>query len=315
MNICYSLPARKALFDSLGGINDTTVQNREWLYMLHEDTRQSLAIEGYFASEEDLERVLAGAKTSLEISNYFRTAQTVYDQALQYYRDNAMPPFNVSLIRHIHSELFRGIDNRRGDFRKEAIRIQGAKVVPPSEDVEDYLRASFAIIVADLSSRPFLDALSRSHALFESIHPFFDGNGRTGRIFLNYIAVSQGYPPIIIKGDDQAERNRYYMALEQADSGFHSGFAEPTPVALHKQLARGNFASLQDLLCDSLLPQLNQLTIINIEKQEPLVDIATLSQSLNVKEGTLRQWVSRGKMLAVKRGNRLYSHPRLVLPE
>lgn len=311
----YSLDARKALLERIGGISDTTVQNQEWLYMLQADTRQSLAIEGYFATEEDLENVLIGTKAAPEISNYFRIAQTMYDQALQYHRENTPAPLALPIVRHIHSELFRGIDNRRGELRKESVRIQGAKVVPPAEDIEHYLRTSLIVIAEDLETFPFLEALARSHALFESIHPFFDGNGRVGRIFLNYIAISRGYPPIIIKGDDITARQRYYNALELADEGFHLGFPAATTTALRRGLNKGNFDTLLTLLSDSLVPQLDHLIIANLEKQEPLVDMATLSRSTGIKEGTLRQWVNRAKLIAVKRGNRLYSHPGLILAE
>ncbi len=104
---CYMLTERQNLFVRLGGLPETTVYNTEWLYILGEDTRQSLAIEGVFATEEELERVLKGGKTCQEITNYFRASQTVYDQALQYYRDQARPPLGLPIVRHIHSELFR----------------------------------------------------------------------------------------------------------------------------------------------------------------------------------------------------------------
>ena len=68
------LDARKALLERFGGMPETTVQNTEWLYKLEQDTRHSLAIEGYFASEDELEAVLQGRKSNREITNYFRTA-------------------------------------------------------------------------------------------------------------------------------------------------------------------------------------------------------------------------------------------------
>ena len=82
------------------------------------------------------------------------------------------------------------------------IRIQGAKVTPPAHDVEGYARA-FVRLVPDLLARyPVVPALARIHTLFESVHPFADGNGRAGRILINYLAVTQGVPPIIIKGEE-----------------------------------------------------------------------------------------------------------------
>ena len=47
---CYMIEERTALLESLGGLPKTTISNSEWRYMLEEDTRQSLAIEGHFAT-------------------------------------------------------------------------------------------------------------------------------------------------------------------------------------------------------------------------------------------------------------------------
>src|SRR5579884_1073141 len=246
---CDSIPERVALFERLGGLPETTVSNTEWLYMLQEDTRQSLAIEGYFATEEQLKAVLHGGRTDLAIANYFRTAQTVYDQALQNYRDKSFV-LSVPIVRHIHSELFREVDERRGVFRKGGITIHGAKVQPPEFDVDAYVRAALQVTDELIRALPILPALARAHALFESIHPFHDGNGRVGRILLNYLGMSQGYPPIVIKGTSAQERSRYYAALEAADRGFHQGFPDPSPQVLRGRLEEGDFEPLSQLLCE-----------------------------------------------------------------
>lgn len=48
------------------------------------------------------------------------------------------------------------------------------------------------------------------HILFEAVHPFVDGNGRTGRLLLNFILMKHGYPPVNVKF---ADRRRYYDAF------------------------------------------------------------------------------------------------------
>jgi Fic family protein len=312
---CYMIEERRALLESLGGLPETTVRNQEWLYMLEEDTRQSLAIEGHFATEEELEAVLGGRKTDLEILNYFRIAQTVYDQALQYYRDKTPPPLGLPVVRHVHSELFRGLTERRGEFRKEGIQVRGAKVPPPEYDVDIYLTAALTVTAEVLRTKPVLPALARAHALFESIHPFLDGNGRVGRVLLNYLAISKGYPPIVIKGEARADRERYYAALEAADKGFHKGFPDPTVQALRTRLEEGSFEPLSLLLCEGLLPRQDRLIALALEQQEPLVSLAELASQLGVKESALRLRAVRGRLIAVKRGRKLYSHARLALPE
>ncbi len=303
---------RKSLLESLGGFSETTVQNAEWLYMLQEETRNSVSIEGYFATEQELKAILAGRKTAAEILNYYRTAQTLYDLAVQYAREGVLR-LDMPLVWHVHSELFRGLSERRGALRRGGIQIQGAKVRPPEFDVDAYVRAWIQLSLDWLKSLPILAALARSHALFESIHPFEDGNGRAGRILLNWLAVSRGYTPIIIKGFTQEERDRYYHALEEADQGLQQGFPDPQPAALRQQLEQGNFGRLEALLFEGLRDSMDPLIATTLERQEPLMDFSSLATILNVRESTLRQWVHRGKLIAIKRGNRLASHPRLLL--
>tara|TARA_Y100000310_G_C20474908_1_gene711922 strand:- start:457 stop:789 length:333 start_codon:yes stop_codon:yes gene_type:complete len=54
------------------------------------------------------------------------------------------------------------------------------------------------------------------HARFEAIHPFEDGNGRTGRVLLNAILLGYGYPPLIIR---KTARVAYFSSLEAFDKG------------------------------------------------------------------------------------------------
>ena len=70
---------------------------------------------------------------------------------------------------------------------------------------------------------------------------------------------------------------------------------------------------LISLLCDGILPRLNQLIILALERQEPLLELPEVAARLGVKETALRKRIERGTLLAIKRGKRLYSHPLLAL--
>lgn len=308
------LTRRLAKLAELGGLPPVGVRNDEWLYMLQEETRQSLSIEGYFATDAQLKAVLGGRRSGPEILNYFRAAQGLYDLALQHHREGEVV-VNLALIRHIHSELFRELDGRRGLFRSGGIRISGAKVRPPEHDAEGYVRVWLELVTPTMARFTALEALARLHVLFEAIHPFPDGNGRAGRILLNYLAISLGWPPIIIKGTEGSDRERYYAALEAGDRGFHSGFLAPGRAALERELDRGDFGPMQDLLADGVTPQLDILLALSVEAVSPLRPLSELAQGFGVQEATLRQWVTRGQLVAVKRGRRLYSHPLLRLQD
>lgn len=314
-NNCDSITKRKKLLDELGKLPEAIVENQEWLYMLEEDTRHSLSIEGYFATEEELKAVLQGKKTQPEILNYYRTSQFVYDLGLQYYREKSIF-LDLALIRTIHSQLLRGIDRYNyycGKFRINPIIIHGAKVKPPEFDMENYVKTFCEYTKDCLQTYPILEALSRIHTLFESIHPFQDGNGRVGRILLNYLAISQGYPPIVIKGIELSERNKYYQALESADIGFHQGFSNSNLSTIKKHLDMGDYSLLKELLYLGLKPRLEKMIITALNIKEPLLILKDLSDYFQVKETTLRQWIKRDKLIAIKENNKLYSHPKLYL--
>ncbi|WP_425145140.1 hypothetical protein [Deinococcus sp.] len=130
---------------ALGGLPPVGVRNDEWLYMLQQETRQSLSIEGYVTTDSELRAVLSGRRSGPEILNYFRAAQSVYDLALQQHREQEVA-VSLALVRHVHSEVFRELDERRGLFRTGSIQITGARVRPPEHDMEGYVRAWLELI-------------------------------------------------------------------------------------------------------------------------------------------------------------------------
>lgn len=82
------------------------------------------------------------------------------------------------------------------------------------EDVADEMRELLEELL-DVTPDNALTAAAYFHAKFENIHPFADGNGRTGRLAMNYLLVLYGHPPIIIHEEDRKE---YYDALEAWDT-------------------------------------------------------------------------------------------------
>lgn len=62
--------------------------------------------------------------------------------------------------------------------------------------------------------------IALSHIFFETIHPFRDGNGRVGRVFLSFLLIGFGYLNIAIKGITKKDRDNYYNAIETGNDHF-----------------------------------------------------------------------------------------------
>lgn len=314
-----ALDERIGLLERIGGLALELIQvgNEEWLYMLlQEDARHSLAIEGFFVTEKELKEVLQGRRQAPEILNYFRTAQLYYHLAFQYWREGVLH-LDLPTIHAIHSLLFQGTGGVMERFRGQAAdgvprTIGGAKVRPPLEATE-YLRAFVEVARVLFAERPVLEALAKTHVLFEAIHPYRDGNGRVGRILLNYMAILKGLPPFPIKGLSEEERKRYYQALEEADRGFHEGFPPPEPVGLIQALDQGHWKPLAALLAEGLLPRLDAFLALSLLRYEDLMPLEELARELAVETNLLYQWVRRGRLIVYRQGRHLLSHPWLFL--
>ena len=120
-------------------------------------------------------------------------------------------PISESVIKQIHYLVLADKKEDRGVYRRVPVRIMGAQ----HEPVQPYL------IVPKMEEllRTFLEStehivtkLARFHIEFEGIHPFIDGNGRTGRLLVNLELMKAGYPPIDIKFTD---RITYYNAFDE----------------------------------------------------------------------------------------------------
>jgi hypothetical protein len=120
------------------------------------------------------------------------------------------------------------------------------------------------------------EALARVHNTFERIHPFLDGNGRTGRLVLNLILGRLGYPPAIIFKRD---RDKYLQAMRRAD--------------------RDEFGPLGELIARSVTDNLYRFVIPAVAGPVKLVPLAALAND-EVTENALRVAASRGRLRASK---------------
>lgn len=115
------------------------------------------------------------------------------------------------LVKDLHEKTALEIQPRaRGTYRVSPVYIRHSETVPANPDQVRSLMADL-MFAYDTSKMPPIAKAAAFHAMFENIHPFRDGNGRTGRIILNYMLQQAGFPPIAIKAEGKA---RYLKALE-----------------------------------------------------------------------------------------------------
>ena len=124
------------------------------------------------------------------------------------------------VIKNIHSLVLIDRPEDKGVYRGIPVTIMGAVHEPP----QPYLvPVQMENLVRDLSldKRHVLETCAAFHLDFEGIHPFIDGNGRTGRLILNLMLMQAGYPPINVKFVD---RKKYYACF---DNYYKDGDASP----------------------------------------------------------------------------------------
>ena len=130
-------------------------------------------------------------------------------------------PLSESIIKQIHSLVLIDRPEDKGVFRKIPVRIMGAYTEP----VQPYLiEPKLTALLLENEQRKEtmnpIERIARFHLEFEGIHPFIDGNGRTGRLILNLDLIRNGYPPVDVKFTD---RKKYYDAF---DEYYKNGSAE-----------------------------------------------------------------------------------------
>ncbi len=106
------------------------------------------------------------------------------------------------------------LGERPGEYKKHDYVTGREEIGTAPEDVQEEM-AELMDELQDLKQEDALTAAAYFHVKFENIHPFADGNGRTGRLAMNYLLVMLGHPPIVVHEEDRKE---YYAALEAWDT-------------------------------------------------------------------------------------------------
>ena len=178
-----------------------------------EFTYNSNAIEGNTLTLKETAMVLEGMTIDQKpLKDHLEAIGHV--QAFEYIQTIAETDcaLNETIIKNIHSLVL--IDRRedRGIYRRIPVKIMGAYTEP----VQPYMiEPKMTELIEANKEREqtihVIERIARFHLEFEGIHPFIDGNGRTGRLILNLELIRNGFPPINVKFTD---RKRYYDAFD-----------------------------------------------------------------------------------------------------
>ena len=130
-------------------------------------------------------------------------------------------PLDEAFVKEIQNCLTKNTyDTRRwqlgerpGEYKKHDYVTGTAEIGASPEDVHDEILELLGEL-KDVPEKKALTAAAYFHAKFENIHPFADGNGRAGRLLMNYFLLCHDHPPVIIHEED---RKAYFSALEAWD--------------------------------------------------------------------------------------------------
>ena len=177
-----------------------------------EYTYNSNAIEGNTLTLRETDMVLRGLTIDQKpLKDHMEAVghKEAFDYVRELVREKA--PMSERVIQQIHYLVLADKKDDRSVYRRVPVRIMGAQ----HEPVQPYLvRSKMEQLLADFaaSQEHIVTKLARFHIEFEGIHPFIDGNGRTGRLLVNLELMKAGYPPIDIKFTD---RMAYYDAFDE----------------------------------------------------------------------------------------------------
>lgn len=121
-------------------------------------------------------------------------------------------PLTEKVIKDIHSLVLMNDSANRGVYRRLPVKILGAEHNPPQPYLVPVEMERLVLNYTQMKQeKHIIEAIGLFHILFEGIHPFIDGNGRTGRLILNLELIKAGLLPINIKFTD---RRRYYECFD-----------------------------------------------------------------------------------------------------
>jgi Fic family protein len=224
-------------------------------------------------------------------------------------------PLSLRVIREIHGELLRsgrGASRRAGNFRDQqnwlgagSVPIERATYVPPPVPEMRAALDDFERFLHDDNQLPDLIYVGLAHAQFETIHPFFDGNGRVGRLLITFLLMHRGalhrpllYLSVFLK-ENRAEYYDRLTAIRRRGDWegwlrfFLRGVAETAGEAT--STARRIFELREQHRAQVLNEELgpNALKLLSLLFASPIVNVKLVSSRIGVTFATANKLIGR----------------------
>lgn len=217
------------MIGKLDGITERLEKEAILIYpSLHKEATSSARIEGTRASFTDIleyevqPSLFKPGHDVREISNYVRAARKGFDLL----RDH---PLSQRFLKEIHRDLLKGVRGAHrdpGNFRTLQVHIglgpvSSADYIPPPAHLVPGLMSDWEKYLHEETGQHPLTKCAILHAQFELIHPFFDGNGRIGRLLISFFLAHSGllkYPVLVLSEWLEARRKEYYGSLREISS-------------------------------------------------------------------------------------------------
>ena len=200
--------------EAMRPLNETELKRLRDEFMI-ENTYHSNAIEGSTLTLRETAMILQDGITIAEKPIKEHLEAIGHRDAFEYVMSlaDAKTALTERVIKDIHSLVLMHDAANKGTYRGIGVTIMGAVHMPP----QPYLvPVQMEQLLADYEEMKrnmhIIEAIAEFHLRFEGIHPFIDGNGRTGRLILNLELIKSGLLPVNIKF---ADRRRYYDSFDR----------------------------------------------------------------------------------------------------
>ncbi|MDR1463809.1 MAG: Fic family protein [Oscillospiraceae bacterium] len=191
-----------------------------------ENTYDSNAIEGSTLTLRETALILQEGVTIAEkpLKEHLEAIghRDAFEYVLSLASENS--PISEQMVKAVHTLVLMHDRENRGIYRSMPVRIMGALHTPPQPWLVPVQMEALLLDYAEPNPAHPIEHAAAFHLRFESIHPFIDGNGRTGRLLLNLQLMQVGLLPVNVKYTD---RRRYYDCFDAfAQTGSAAPLAE-----------------------------------------------------------------------------------------